>query len=100
MAMRLWSISLLNLLDVWFTAILVAIFGVEIELNPFGTLLFHHPDFLVIYKLGVVNALLLVVYYFRKIRISQILSYAVLCIYLGLVGYHIYGVLALVNIFL
>ena len=87
---------ILSLLDLFFTLYEASIFGVDIELNPFGKILITNIPFGIFYKAVVVGFCLYLLWKFRE-RKSALWSarilfglYGLLNLYhLGIIGYYL-----------
>lgn len=89
MLIRLIIAYILNLFDLGMTQYFISKYGISIESNPIGRWLFAHSILLLIWKLGLVAALLLVLYHFRNNRVANISSWIILGVYIALAIYHI-----------
>lgn len=88
----------LNIIDYIFTAIWVAKFGIDIEVNPFGRWMFEN-NVAWVFKIVIVGILFAVLAYVtRKCPDMVFVSYILLTIFAAVVIYHIVILFTLLGI--
>ncbi len=95
MKVRLWLTSIFNVLDLTITMILVNIYGIGIELNPFGRFLFNNNLLLFFYKFVIVSLCLLILWKYHKYTISKLGAWLVFMVYTILIIYQLMGLILL-----
>jgi len=89
MKARLIGVYAANLFDLAATLFFVGMYGIGVELNPFGAVLLGSPPALIAYKVVVVGLLLAVLWRCRCARLAGPASAVLLTVYSVLAVYHI-----------
>jgi len=88
MKSRLIVIYILSIVDLAFKLYLTHRFG-DIEANPVGKLLLKDTLLAILYKVFVVGIALILLYHYRDNKLSQVMSWILLVVFICLVIYHI-----------
>lgn len=91
MIIRLGIIYLFNLFDLIFTRYWVNKIGIDFELNPIGKWILSSPVLTIAFKVILVGALLILMYFMRVYKITKICSWILLGVFVALTVYHIVG---------
>lgn len=91
MLVRLIVIYFLNIFDLIFTRYWVNKIGIDFELNPIGKWILSSPILTIAFKVILVGALLILMYFMREYKITKICSWILLGVFVALTIYHIIG---------